>query len=52
MKQLTRLEFLDLTANPVYNTALEKPPGCPLAYGDNMSYGGKEYLAPFLACLP
>ena len=48
LKQLTRLEELDLRGNP----ALEKPPGCPLNKRKNMHYRNKEELAAFLACLP
>ena len=47
MKQLTRLEALYLGFNP-----LEKPPGCPLNKNGDMTYGNKEEVAAFLACLP
>ena len=48
LKQLTRLEVLDLSNNP----ALEKPPGCPLDKDLGMWYNGTEKVAAFLACLP
>ena len=48
LKQLTRLEKLWIGGN----SALEKPPGCPLDDGGFMYYNDKKKVAAFLACLP
>ena len=45
--KLNKLGMLDLTGN----SALEKPPGCPLDWRGEMSYTSKDEVEKFLRCL-